>query len=54
MSISVICDHCGHKAPYGSATESGWILLALDREHHHFCTMDCVLFWGAGQERTTA
>ncbi len=50
--ITIKCDHCGRTAPYKNAADNGWILLSEDRDNHHFCAIDCVLFWGAKQERT--
>lgn len=50
--ITIKCDHCGRTDAYRDAPARGWILLSEDGDNHHFCAIDCVLFWGAKQERT--
>lgn len=45
--IAVLCDYCGARADFPSARLHGWTLVHHDDTTMHFCTIDCVLFWGA-------
>lgn len=50
--IRLLCDHCGTSSPLREAPGQ-WVLLHYGRHEFHFCTIDCVLFWGARVEETT-
>lgn len=50
--IKVECDHCGKSAPLHSVPRT-WMLLNRGERDHHFCTIDCLLFWGAKLEERT-
>lgn len=45
--IRVVCDHCGAGRDIGDA-QRDWTLLHHRSGEYHFCSIDCVLFWGAG------